>query len=104
MSRGYQELSLKRSHKFNENNLNYFYLANNKKKTVYNLTPIEFYNKYVDFNPDDYVVERIECPSHDGRMVPITIVRHKNTKVDGTANLFLYGYGSYGNSMSPGFS
>jgi len=55
-------------------------------------------------NPDDYVVERIECPSHDGRMVPITIVRHKNTKVDGTANLFLYGYGSYGNSMSPGFS
>jgi len=55
-------------------------------------------------NPDDYIVERLECSSHDGRMVPITITRHKNTKLDGTANLLLYGYGSYGNSMSPGFS
>ena len=55
-------------------------------------------------NPNDYIVERLECPSHDGRMVPITITRHKNTKIDGSANLLLYGYGSYGNSMSPGFS
>ncbi len=55
-------------------------------------------------NPDDYMVDRLECPSHDGRMVPITITRHKNTTIDGSANLLLYGYGSYGNSMSPGFS
>ena len=54
--------------------------------------------------PENYIVERFECPSHDGEMVPITILRHKNTKVDGTANLLLYGYGSYGASMSPGFS
>ena len=55
-------------------------------------------------NPNDYVVERIEFKSHDGRMVPLTITRHKKTKVDGSANLLLYGYGSYGNSMSPNFS
>ncbi len=55
-------------------------------------------------NPDDYIVERLECPSHDGRMVPITITRHKKTKIDGSSNLLLYGYGSYGNSMSPSFS
>ena len=55
-------------------------------------------------NPDDYIVERFECASYDGRMVPITITRHKKTKVDGCANLLLYGYGSYGNSMSPSFS
>ncbi len=55
-------------------------------------------------NPNDYIVERLECASHDGRMVPLTITRHKNTKVDGSANLLLYGYGSYGNSMSPSFS
>jgi len=55
-------------------------------------------------NPEDYIVERLECPSHDGRMVPLTITRHKKTKIDGSANLLLYGYGSYGNSMSPGFS
>ncbi len=55
-------------------------------------------------NPDDYIVERLECSSHDGRLVPITITRHKKTKIDGNANLLLYGYGSYGNSMSPSFS
>ncbi len=55
-------------------------------------------------NSDDYIVERLECASHDGRMVPITITRHKKTKLDGTAKLLLYGYGSYGSSMSPSFS
>ena len=55
-------------------------------------------------NPDDYVVERIEYKSHDGRLVPLTITRHKKTKIDGSANLLLYGYGSYGSSMSPSFS
>ena len=55
-------------------------------------------------NPDDYIVERLECFSHDGRLVPLTITRHKNTKVNGSADLLLYGYGSYGSSMSPGFS
>ena len=55
-------------------------------------------------NPNDYVVERLECPSHDGRLIPITITRHKKTKIDGNANLLLYGYGSYGSSMSAGFS
>jgi len=55
-------------------------------------------------NPEDYIVERLECKSHDGRIVPITITRHKKTKIDGSANLLLYGYGSYGSSMSPGFS
>ena len=55
-------------------------------------------------NPDDYIVERIEFKSHDGRLVPLTITRNKKTQLDGSANLLLYGYGSYGNSMSPNFS
>ena len=55
-------------------------------------------------NPEDYIVERIDCPSYDGRLVPVTITRHKKTKIDGSANLLLYGYGSYGSSMSPSFS
>ncbi len=55
-------------------------------------------------NPDDYIVERLECASHDGRKIPITLTRHKKTKVNGTANVLLYGYGSYGSSMSPSFS
>ncbi len=55
-------------------------------------------------NRDNYIVERIEFKSHDGRLVPLTITRHKKTQLDGSANLLLYGYGSYGNSMSPNFS
>ena len=55
-------------------------------------------------NSENYIVERINCESYDGRMIPLTITRHKSTKLDGSANLLLYGYGSYGSSMSPGFS
>ena len=55
-------------------------------------------------NANDYIVERIEFKSHDGRLVPLTITRNKKTKIDGSANLLLYGYGSYGSSMSPSFS
>ena len=55
-------------------------------------------------NSEDYIVERLECKSHDGRLIPITITRHKKTKIDGSAHLLLYGYGSYGSSVSPGFS
>ena len=54
--------------------------------------------------PENYIVERVEFKSHDGRLVPLTITRHKKTKIDGSANLLLYGYGSYGSSMSPSFS
>ncbi len=55
-------------------------------------------------NSNDYIVERLECSSHDNRLIPLTITRHKNTPVDGSANLLLYGYGSYGSSMTPNFS
>jgi len=55
-------------------------------------------------NSDDYIVERVDCKSHDGRMVPLTITRHKDTKLDGSAKLLLYGYGSYGSSINPSFS
>jgi oligopeptidase B len=55
-------------------------------------------------NRNNYIVERLECRSHDGRIIPLTITRHKNTKLDGSSHLLLYGYGSYGSSMGTGFS
>ena len=55
-------------------------------------------------NADDYIVERLNCESEDGRKIPITITYHKKTKLDGSAHLLLYGYGSYGNSIMPQFS
>jgi oligopeptidase B len=55
-------------------------------------------------NRDDYIVERLNCESHDGRQIPMTITYHKNTLLDGSAHVLLYGYGSYGMSMGPSFS
>ena len=55
-------------------------------------------------NRENYIVERFNCISDDKREIPITIIRHKKTKIDGSAKLLLYGYSSYGSSVSPGFS
>ena len=97
-----------------DKNTDYVYLSYSSPKTpgktyLYNLKTKE--KKLVKeqeipsgHNPDDYIVERLECSSHDGRLVPITLTRHKKTNIDGSANLLLYGYGSYGSSMSPDFS
>ena len=52
----------------------------------------------------DYVTRRILAPARDGETVPVSIVHHKSTPIDGTAPLFLYGYGSYGIAMPAGFS
>ena len=57
-----------------------------------------------DFDAGNYVSERSDFAARDGKRVPLSIVRHKNTPLDGTAPLLLYGYGSYGNSMDPYFS
>ena len=55
-------------------------------------------------NPEKYVVERIKARSHDGRMIPISLVRLKNTKQDGKSKILLYAYGAYKHSVSPSFS
>ena len=55
-------------------------------------------------DPARYVTRRIEAPSHDGEMVPITLVYGKDTPLDGSAPCLLYGYGSYGHTMPAGFS
>ncbi|NBC20638.1 MAG: prolyl oligopeptidase family serine peptidase [Alphaproteobacteria bacterium] len=52
---------------------------------------------------EDYRVERIMAPAHDGESVPVTLLRHKDTPVDGTAPLLLYGYGSYGITIPADF-
>jgi len=55
------------------------------------------------FDRDDYVAEYLRVPAHDGVLVPVSIVRRKDTPVDGTAPLLLYAYGSYGSSSDAGF-
>ncbi len=55
-------------------------------------------------NPPDYKARRVMAPSHDGEMIPVTLLYHTSTQLDGTAPLWLYGYGSYGMSMPAGFN
>ncbi len=55
-------------------------------------------------NPADYVVERLNAPASDGELEPVTVLRRKDTPVDGSAPLLLYGYGSYGIPMAASFS
>jgi oligopeptidase B len=54
-------------------------------------------------DPQDYVVHRLEAVSADGTRVPMTILHHRNTPIDGTAPALLYGYGSYGVSLPADF-
>lgn len=50
-----------------------------------------------------YATERAWVKSRDGVKIPLSIVYKKGAPKDGTAPLFLYGYGSYGLGMSPNF-
>ena len=51
-----------------------------------------------------YVTRRMLAPSHDGEMIPVTILHRADAKLDGSEPLWLYGYGSYGISMPSGFN
>ena len=51
-----------------------------------------------------YIVERIKAKSHDGRMIPISLVRLKNSKQDANSKVLLYAYGAYKHSVEPSFS
>ena len=51
-----------------------------------------------------YETKRIQATAADGAQIPVTLLYRKSTPRDGTAPLWLYGYGSYGISMPAGFN
>jgi oligopeptidase B len=55
-------------------------------------------------NPSLYVTRRIFAPAADGEKIPISLLYHKDTPLDGTAPLLLYGYGAYGIAIPAAFS
>ncbi len=56
------------------------------------------------YDPDEYVAERTWAPSTDGASVPLSIVRRRDTPVDGTAPGVVYVYGAYEVTVPAGFS
>ena len=53
--------------------------------------------------PSDYVTGRILARAPDGAEVPISLLRRRDTPIDGSAPLLLYGYGAYGHAIPAAF-
>ena len=56
------------------------------------------------YDHDLYCTYRITAPARDGASVPVSIVHRRDTPLDGSAPLYLYGYGAYGHAIDPSFS
>ena len=56
------------------------------------------------YDRERYEVRRFSAKAEDGALVPITVLMRKGQKLDGSAPLFLYGYGSYGATIDAEFS
>ncbi|HEY0857390.1 MAG TPA: prolyl oligopeptidase family serine peptidase [Albitalea sp.] len=54
--------------------------------------------------PSGIVATEVMVKSHDGTMVPMSIIHKEGVKLDGTNPTLLYGYGSYGITEEPWFS
>ncbi len=57
---------------------------------------------YPDF-AKDFAIKEVEVKSHDGVLVPLSILYPKNMKFDGNAPCYITGYGAYGSSSQPSF-
>ena len=82
---------------FKESGNVYRYDANTNALTLHKKSTIP-----IDLK--DCIVERIQATSKDGTKVPMTVIRHPDTKLDGTAATLLYGYGGFNNALEPSFS
>lgn len=65
--------------------------------TIVRVQPVPGYDQA------QYVAAREWATAADGTRVPISLVRRRDTPVDGTAPLLLYGYGAYEVSIDPIF-
>ena len=50
-------------------------------------------------DPNKYITERIKAKSHDGRIIPISLIRRKKSKTNGKKKSPFYAYGAYKHSI-----
>lgn len=72
--------------------------SEDKKWSIYRKTFVE------GLNSEDFLAEQVWYKSKDDTPIPMFIVRHKDTKYDGTAPALQYGYGGFTISINPFFS
>ena len=58
----------------------------------------------VDFDPEPYETIQVFYPSADGTQIPMFITMRKDTVLNGSNKVLLYGYGGFGIPLTPGFS
>jgi prolyl oligopeptidase len=58
----------------------------------------------VDVQPADYVTTQVFYPSKDGTRIPMFITHKKGLALDGQNPTYLYAYGGFNVSLTPGFS
>jgi len=75
------------------------YISQNNEFKLENLSSVAEYPEYKDL-----VVEELMIPSHDGVRVPLSLIYNKKINKTGNNPVFLFGYGAYGISITPGFS
>ena len=56
------------------------------------------------FNKNNYISKRIWVPARDGKKIALSVVYHKDTQIDENTPVLQYAYGSYGYTVSDGFS
>lgn len=74
----------------------------NPQNNSFNYQPLSTPVEYPEL--DNLIAKEIMVKSHDGVMVPVSIIHNKNLKMNGENPAVIYSYGSYGNSTSPFFS
>ncbi len=63
-----------------------------------------FYETPLKFDPADYVERQVTYESKDGTPVSMFVVHKKGLALDGQRPTYLYGYGGFNISLTPGFS
>jgi len=56
------------------------------------------------FESEQYRTKRAWAQARDGTLIPVSLMHHRDTPLDGSAPLYQYAYGSYGSSSDPAFS
>ena len=77
----------------------YKYHKNSNEFIEENLTPLANFPEF-----DDFLVQELLVPSHDGEEVPLSIIYKKGIELNGQHPTLLLGYGSYGWPINPFFS
>jgi len=104
-------LGLEGSYEFDTSNLRFAYSSMATPQRIYDYdmtTRCKTLRKQQEVpsghDPHAYVTRRMMAPARDGELVPVSLLYHKDTPLDGSAPVLLYGYGSYGHAIPAAFS